>query len=225
MSHTETKVLIVDEYPLFIKGLASLIEGMQGYCVIGEANNLTDALHIAEREKPSLAIVEIDLTKESGMYLLPDLKSRNPDIMILVLSMCDERYYSERVLRLGARGYIMKDKPAEKVIEAIQTVMSGKVYLSDPERERLFEAVTGENIRGVKDWTMSVRHLSDRELQIFSCLGKGLGTIEIASKYNLSTKTVDTHKEHIKLKLHCNSSQELRRFAIEWATHPGRENL
>jgi DNA-binding CsgD family transcriptional regulator len=55
-------------------------------------------------------------------------------------------------------------------------------------------------------------------------LGKGLGTIEIASKYNLSTKTVDTHKEHIKLKLHSNSSQELRRLAIEWTNHPGREN-
>jgi DNA-binding NarL/FixJ family response regulator len=225
MPQTKTnKVLIVDEHPLLVKGLSSLIEGMQGYSVIGEANNPDDAISIAEKEKPSLVIAEIHWAKGSGMDLLSGLKSQDPQIAILVLSMCDERYYSERVLRLGARGYIMKDKPAEKIIEAIQTVMTGKVYLSDSERERLFEAVNSENMRDVNNGAVSARLLSDREFQIFSCLGKGLGTIEIASKYNLSTKTIDTHKEHIKLKLHCNSSQELRRLAIEWVHHSGREN-
>jgi DNA-binding NarL/FixJ family response regulator len=135
--------------------------------------------------------------------------------------MYDERYYSERVLRSGALGYIMKDEAANKVMDAIQTVMSGKVYLSDTERERIFETMTAEDMRKEKDWAVSMRKLSDRELQVFSCMGKGLGTIEIANKFNLSTKTVDAHKEHIKLKLHCNSSQKLRQLAIEWANHPG----
>jgi len=215
------KIIIVDEHPLFIRGLASLIESKPEYKVVAEASNLNDAVAMARKGKPDLAIVEINLGNDSGMDLILRLKSQNPGIAILVLSMYDERYYAERVLRLGARGYIMKTEAAGKVLDAIRTITSGKVYLSDTERERILEAITGENQRGGKDWTISVRKLSDRELQIFSCIGKGLGTIEIANKFNLSTKTIDTHKDHIKLKLHCNSSQELRRLAIEWANHPG----
>ena len=212
--------MIIEDHPLFSKGLASLIESKSSYKVVGEAPNLTEARIIAEREKPGLAIVDISLGSENGMDIIPWLKANDPQIVILVLSMYDERYYSERILRLGARGYIMKDEAGNKVLDAIKTVMSGKVYLSDAERERIFEAMTGENLREGKDWASSVRKLSDRELQIFSFIGKGLGTIEIAAKLDLSTKTIDTHKEHIKLKLHCTSSQELRQLAIEWSNHP-----
>jgi len=216
------KVMIVEDHPLFSKGLASLIAGAgkTGYTVTGEAANLSDAMKIALQEKPTLAIVDIGLGKENGMDLIPRLKSLDPNMVILVLSMHDERYYSERVLRLGARGYIMKTEPPAKVLEAIKTVMAGKVYLSDSEQGRIFETTTGENQRGAKDWTSLIRKLSDREIQVFSCVGEGMGTAEIADKFNLSAKTIDTHKEHIKLKLHCDSSHELRRFAIEWVNHP-----
>jgi DNA-binding NarL/FixJ family response regulator len=213
------KIMIIEDHPLFSKGLAALISSKPEYSVVGEVAKLADALRIAEKDKPALAIVDINLGEESGFELITQLKTQYPEIMILVLSMYDERYYSERILRMGARGYIMKTEAPQKVLDAIKTVMAGKVYLSDTERERIFEAMTGENMRG-KDWTISVRKLSDRELQVFTCIGKGLGTIEIANKYKLSTKTIDTHKEHIKLKLHCNSSQELRQLAIEWSSHP-----
>jgi len=216
------KVMIVEDHPLFSKGLVSLITGAgrSGYTVIGEAVNLSEAMKIAQQEKPALAIVDIGLGKENGMDIIPQLKSLDPDMVILVLSTHDERYYSERVLRLGARGYIMKTESPAKVLEAIKTVMAGKVYLSDSERERIFEAMTGKNQQGAKDWADSIRKLSDREIQVFSCVGEGMGTAEIAGKFNLSAKTIDTHKEHIKLKLHCDSSNELRRLAIEWVNHP-----
>jgi DNA-binding NarL/FixJ family response regulator len=219
------KILIVDNHPLFIRGLASLIESNREYKVVAEASAMSDAMAMARKEKPDIAIMELNLGEESGMDLILRLKAQTPDTAILVLSMYDERYYSERVLRLGARGYIMKTEPPNKVLDAIRAIASGKVYLSDPERERILEAMTGESQRGGKDWNVSVRKLSDRELQIFSCIGRGLGTIEIANKYNISTKTIDTHKEHLKLKLHCNSSQELRRLAIEWTSHPGNPNV
>jgi len=217
-----TKVLIVENQPLFSRGLSSLISGgALKFHVVGEAANTADAMKIAEKEKPNLVTLDINLGEENGMDLIPRLKTLYPEIVILVLSMYDERYYSERILRLGARGYIMKTAPIESVQDAIRTVMDGKVYLSENERERIFDAMTGENSRGAKDWTMSLRKLSDRELQVFSLIGKGFGTIEIAAKFNLSTKTVDTHKEHIKLKLHCNTSQELRQLAIEWSNNSG----
>ena len=216
------RIVVVDNHPLFIRGLVSLIESRHEYKVVAEASTLPDALTIAKKEKPDLAIVEINLGNENGIDIIPRLKSQCPDTAILVLSMYDERYYSERALRLGARGYIMKTEPANKVLDAVRMILSGKIYLSDIERERILEAMTGESQRGGgKDWVVSIRKLSDRELQIFSCIGKGLGSIEIADKLNISTKTIDTHKDHLKIKLHCKSSQELRRLAIEWTSHPG----
>jgi DNA-binding NarL/FixJ family response regulator len=212
------RVLIVDEHPAFCLGLNTLIKKIPGYTVAGEATTISDAVKLAEKVRPQLIVLEINLGEESGMDLIHQLKAIIPEAVVLILSMHDERYYSERVLRLGARGFIMKTAPSEKITEAIKTVMSGKVYLSENERERIFEAMTGESSHGVKDWTNSLRKLSDRELQIFTMMGKGYGTIEIASQIKLSTKTVDTHKENIKLKLHCNTSQELRQLAIEWRT-------
>jgi len=217
------KVMIVEDHPLFSRGLAALIAVRGDYIVVGETATLNGAMQMAEEERPDLAIVDINLGVDTGIDLIPRLKARYPNMVILVLSMYDERYYSERMLRLGARGYIMKDQAGNKVMDAIQTVMSGKVYLSEAERERILEAMTGENLRDIKDWTMSLRKLSNRELQIFTLLGKGLGVIEIAAQFNLSTKTIDTHKEHIKLKLHCNTSQELRQLAIEWANRPEQQ--
>ncbi|MCL1931292.1 MAG: response regulator transcription factor [Treponema sp.] len=205
------KILLVDEHPLFIRGLASLLETKREYKIIGEASTPGDALAIAKKEKPDLVIMEINLGNESGMDLIPDMKSQNPETMIMALSMCDERFYSERVLRLGARGYVMKTEPPNKVLDAVKIILSG--------REQVGRAKTGENQQDGKDWTALIQKLSDRELQIFFCVGKGLGTIEIAKKYNISTKTIDTHKDHIKLKLRCSSSHELRRLAIEWASH------
>jgi DNA-binding NarL/FixJ family response regulator len=213
------RILIVEKHPLFSKGLVSLITATPGFSVAGEASNIADALKIAEKEKPHLVTVEINLGDENGMDLIPQLKAINPEIVILMLSMYDERYYTERILRLGARGYIMKTESCDNVMQAIKTVMAGKVYLSENERDRVFQAMTGESSRGVRDWATSLRKLSDRELQVFSLIGKGFGTIEIASRFNLSTKTIDTHKEHIKLKLHCNTSLELRQLAIEWSNN------
>jgi len=216
-----TKVLIIDNHPLYSAGLSSLLESYNRFNVVGIASNSEDALRIAEKEKPRLVILEIRLGKENGMDLITKLKNLNPEISILVLTIYEERFYSERVLRLGARGFVMKTAAADLIMDAILTILDGKVYLSENERERIFQAMTGEGTRGIKDWATSLQKLSNRELQVFSLLGKGLGTIEIASRLNLSTKTVDTHKEHIKLKLHCSTSQELRQQAIEWSNHSG----
>jgi len=214
-----TRVLIVDEYPLFRMGLTALLKQTPGYSIVGEAAAIADALKIAEKEKPHLVIMEIHIGNENGMELISELKIKYPQILILVMSMHDERYYSERILRLGAQGYIMKNASVNDIKTAVNTVLSGKVYLSENERERIFDAITGAVSRGMKDWGNSMRKLSDRELQVFSLIARGYGTIEIASKLGLSTKTIDTHKEHIKIKLHCNTSQELRQFAIEWTNY------
>ena len=217
-----TKVLIIDDQPLYTMGLITILESQNKFNIIGVASTNEDAIQIMEKEKPKVIILELRLGNENTLELITKIKLFNPEIAILILSANDERFYSERVLRLGARGYLMKNADKKTVLEAIYTVMEGKVYLSINERDRILQAMTGDSSRSAKDWTVSLQKLSDRELQVFTLIGKGYGTIEIASRFNISTKTIDSHKEHIKLKLHCNTSQELRQLAIEWTNRSGK---
>jgi DNA-binding NarL/FixJ family response regulator len=216
-----TRVLIVDDNPLFIMGLTSLLESYNKFSIVGTAENISSALRLAEKENPRLVIMEVTLGKENGMELIQKLKNINQEIVILIMSMNDERYYSERILRMGARGYVMKTSPSNIVMDAVFTVLNGRVYLSESEKDRIFQAMADDSARGAKNWTISIEKLSNRELQVFLLIGKGYGTIEIASRLSLSTKTIDTHKEHIKQKLHCSSAQELRYLAIEWSNISG----
>jgi DNA-binding NarL/FixJ family response regulator len=213
------KVMIIEDHPLFSKGLSSLIASREGYTVVGEAQDSREALELAAEKGPDLAILDLNLGDEDGLDLLKELRRRFPKILVLVLSMHDERYYAERVLKAGGRGYIMKTEAGNKVVEAIETVLGGNTYFSEAERERL--AGYAETSREGRALT-PVENLSDRQFQIFTLLGKGLGTVEIAAKLNLSAKTIDTHKEHIKGKLHVNTAQELKQLAIEWANLPAR---
>ena len=207
-------VIIVDDHPLFSRGLAQLIETQKDYKVIGMAKDRNEALSLLDKETPDLAIVDLNLGQEDGLELIKDILIIHPHTKILVLSMHDERFYAERALKAGAKGYIMKAEAETQVINAIKTVTNGEIYLSDEEKIRIKELSRGSSETGNKFDTITT--LSDRQLQIFTLIGKGLGTVELASKLNLSIKTIDTHKENIKAKLHCASSAELRQMAIEW---------
>lgn len=206
-------VIIIDDHPLFSRGLAQLIETQKDYKVIGMAKNRQEALSLLDQVSPDLAIVDLNLGQEDGLELIKDIVIIHPASKILVLSMHDERFYAERALKAGAKGYIMKEEAETQVINAIQTVTKGEIYLSQEEKKRIAENGTDGSTSNKFD---TISTLSDRQLQIFTLIGKGLGTVEIASKLNLSIKTIDTHKENIKAKLHCASSGELRQMAIEW---------
>jgi DNA-binding NarL/FixJ family response regulator len=186
------------------------------YIVIGEAGNSEEALDLVRIKKPDLAIVDLRLGDEDGLEVIKEMKALCPKLMILVLSMQNERYFAERSLKAGSNGYIMKTEGGTKVMEAIKTVLSGGIYISEAEQERLLEFASYDAGK-TEDGFGSIEKLSNRQLQIFTLLGKGLGTLEIAHQLKISTKTVDAHKENLKLRLHCNTSQELRQLSIEWA--------
>lgn len=213
-------VIIIDDHPLFSRGLAQLIETQGDYKVIGMAKNRQEALSLLNSTVSDLAIVDLNLGQEDGLELIKDIMIIRPETKILVLSMHDERFYAERALKAGAKGYIMKEEAEANVINAIQTVTRGDIYLSDAEKQRLKSATKTDDYTDNRNSKFdTVANLSDRQLQIFTLIGKGLGTVEIASRLNLSIKTIDTHKENIKAKLHCASSAELRQMAIEWTNH------
>lgn len=212
-----TKVLLVEDHPIFSKGLAVLIESQSLYKIVGEARDCQEAKRMILDKTPDIIILDLNLKGENGLDLIKDLKTDNVQLPVLVLSMYEERYYAERVIKAGARGYIMKAEAGDKILEAIRTVIAGKIWLSDAERDRISEYDFGIHAGGTyTDALTTLAKLSNREFEIFSLIGKGLGTIEIAQRLRISTKTIDTHKEHIKEKLHCKSSQELRQLAVEW---------
>ena len=209
-------VLIIDDHPLFSRGLSQLIETQEDYKVTGIAKNHDEAIQMINELSPDLAIVDLNLGQEDGLELIKDILSLKPETKVLVLSMHDERYYAERALKAGAKGYIMKEEAESNVSTAINTVMQGNIYLSEAEQKRHNELVLNKNVNKTSEPFDLISTLSDRQLQIFTLLGKGLGTVEIAEKLKLSIKTIDTHKENMKEKLNCESAAELRKMAIEW---------
>ena len=123
-------VLIIDDHPLFSRGLAQLIETQKTYKIVGTAKDRAEALTMLDKTKPDLAIVDLNLGQEDGLELIKDFLALRPQIKVLVLSMHDERFYAERALKAGAKGYIMKEEAETNVMTAIHTVMSGEIYLS-----------------------------------------------------------------------------------------------
>lgn len=207
----KARVLVVDDHPVVRQGLKLLINAEGDLAVCGEAESLPDALRVIGPLKPDIALVDLSLKGSSGLELVKDIKVRFPKLPVLVLSMADENVYAERVLRAGARGYMMKEAATERVLVAIRQVLSGGVYLSDAMASRLLNEIVGGR---PADAATSIDRLSDRELEVFQLIGQGMGTTEIAHKLHLSPKTIETYRAHIKDKLNLDTATELLQHAI-----------
>lgn len=208
-----SKVLIVDDHPIVRRGLAKLVEEQPGFSVCGQAAGAAEALELLDATKPDLVVVDISLKDIGGIELIKQIKARDPNAKMLVSSMHDETLYAERALRAGAKGYINKEEAIEKMMAAIKTILNGKVYLSEKMTDRMLHRAVAPN---EEIQASPVEGLSDRELEVFELIGDGLTTRQIAKKLYLSTKTIETYREHIKTKLNVKSSAELVRQAVRW---------
>ncbi len=209
----DAKILIVDDHPIVRHGLAQLINDVPGLTVCGASATPSEALRELVATDPQLVLLDLSLGDDSGLELLKAFKARRPDLPVLVLSMHDEAYYADRVLRAGAMGYVMKQEPADKMITAIHQVLSGNVYLSEAMAASMLTRMVGEKM--MTDGS-PVDRLTDRELQVFEYIGRGLGTRQIAERLHLSIKTVENYREHLKAKLKLKTSAELVRYAVRW---------
>jgi DNA-binding NarL/FixJ family response regulator len=205
--------LVVDDHPVFRQGLVALIRSSERYEVCGEAGSASEAIEALQRAVPDMALVDISLVGQNGLDLVRTLKAAHPSILILIISMHDEVVYAERALKAGARGYVMKQEAASVMLDAIRTVLSGKIYVSAAMRDRLLEIMFN---RREETEAPSVERLSDRELEVLERIGQGYGAAEIARMLNLSVKTVNAYRDHIKEKLRVDGAGDLRRFAVKW---------
>lgn len=206
-------ILIVDDHPLFREGLVHLIRQERDLTVCGQAGTATEAMALVERLRPALVLLDISLPDRNGLELIKDLHALRPELPVLVISMHDESLHAERVLRAGARGYIMKQEGGSKILDAIRQVLAGQIYVSEKMSELILERLAGQRPKGSRS---PIEKLSDREFEVFSLLGQGLATREIARRLNLSVKTVEVHRVNIKRKLGLRTATELVRHAVRW---------
>jgi len=213
-SSARPKILIVDDHPMMREGLAQLIAREKDLEVCGEAEDASAALDAVQKLKPDLMLVDITLVGKNGLELIKDVHSLRPETLMLVISMHDESLYAERVLRAGARGYIMKQEGGKRMMHAIRTVLNGQTYVSEKIASKIIDIFSGR--RGQVEGS-PLERLSDRELEVFQLVGQALGTKDIAARLNISGKTVEVHKANIKDKLMLKSSAELISYAARWS--------
>src|SRR5436853_1086619 len=212
------RIVIIDDHPLFRKGLEQLIHSDSAFAVCGEANNGSEAMNVIRKLNPDLAIVDLSLPGANGIELIKNIRAEFPKLPILVLSMHDESLYALRALRAGAEGYVMKHEAMTNVIHAIHEVFSGRPYLSPTMAAQVITKFAHRQSEGETD---VIERLSDRELEILELIGKGHDVRQIAKQLHLSPKTVETHRSHIKDKLDLKNSREVARFALQWLSTRG----
>ncbi|HEV7924646.1 MAG TPA: response regulator transcription factor [Verrucomicrobiae bacterium] len=212
----KSKIFIVDDHALVREWLSTLINQQTDLEVCGEANSAAEALELIGSAKPHVAVVDVSMEGGSGIELIKNIKAICPvipEVAVIVLSMHDELLYCERALRAGARGYVMKRAATKNVLEAIRCVLKGEMYLNDKMAKLMAEKfVEGKSPAAISP----VELLSDRELEVFHLLGRGLGTRQIAEEMHVGFKTVQSFNARIKEKLKLLNATELMREALRW---------
>lgn len=212
------RVLLVDDHPFMRAGLGQLIDRQPDMRVGGEAGSPAEALQLLAKLDPDLVLTDLTMPGRGGLEFIRDLRAARPSLAILVVSMHDEAVFAERVLRAGARGYIMKEAGGEKLLAAVRRVLAGEVYLSAAMSSRILENVAARRPRGSSS---PIEKLTDREFEIFQMIGRGQSTRDIAAELHLSPKTVDVHRSHLKEKLGLSDSTALIRHAVRWVETQG----
>lgn len=216
-THRKTRVLIVDDHVIVRRGYMQLLSTLPQMDICGEADDVETALQLVLDQQPDLVLVDISLKNGHGLELCKQIRDWNEQneqtIAMLVVSAHDEELYAERALHAGALGYLSKSESAERLLEAIQQVIAGKVFLS----QMITDRVLARLLNGHYDNAQSpVESLSDRELEVFERIGQGLTTREVAANLGLSPKTIETYRDNLKQKLNLANASQLVRAAVQF---------
>jgi DNA-binding NarL/FixJ family response regulator len=204
------RIVVVEDFPVVRDGLVQLLGAAPGLTVVDAVGDERAARASLQRHRPDLLLLDLMLSGQNGLPFIADLNREQPALKILVLSMLDEAVFAERALRAGAVGYVMKTADTAEVLQAVRSVLDGRVYLSP----RIFVTVfRGLLHRSSLSQVQGAEGLSDRELQIFQLIGSGAPNRQIATQLGISVKTVETHREHLKSKLGLHDSTALTHAA------------
>jgi len=213
-SSKQHRIAIVDDHPMLREGFSALIESESDFTCAWTATSTQEALQQLEKDKPDLLTVDISLPGRNGLELIKDVLAQYPNLPILVISMHDETFYAQRVLKAGARGYLMKSADRATLLQAMRAVLHGGRYVSPAMSAQIMDAFSGKGSARPVD---GVQKLSDREFEVFQLISEGKSTQVIADTLNISVKTAEVHRAHIREKLGLEDGSAVLRFAVRWA--------
>ncbi|HET7626117.1 MAG TPA: response regulator transcription factor [Verrucomicrobiae bacterium] len=214
------RVFLVDDHPLIRQALRDAMQQESDLEVCGEAEDRDEALKGIAAARADLAIVDLHLRTSDGLQLIRDLRDQHPKVLSLVLSMQEEFLTAERAVRAGARGYVSKQEPPKKIMEAVRKVLGGEIYWSEKAAAHIASKIASASPGGS---TSFADRLSERELQVFEMIGLGRGTTQISEALHIDVSTVETYRARIKDKLCLKDGSELLQTAIRWSVakaHP-----
>ncbi|HEX4707455.1 MAG TPA: response regulator transcription factor [Candidatus Udaeobacter sp.] len=215
-------VLVVHHAPVTRFGLTTLLKSSRGFKVVGETSSAPVARRLFTEIQPDLVILSLTLQHGDGISLLRDFRKMNPAARTLVLTAREDALSVQRAFRAGACGYIVTQDETSEVLQALERIAAGEFYVSATVARALLQMLARGSIETPRD---RCAQLSDRELQVFRLIGSGLGTSRVAEELQLSIKTIETHRQHIKEKLGLTKAPELTRRAAEWMLAATRSRM
>lgn len=211
------RVLLVDDHRLVTDSLKAVLGELRDVEVVGTAVNGLEAVTIAADQRPDIVLLDISMPQLNGIDAARRILKDNPDIGIIMLSMHSDRRFVQEALRVGARGYILKESALQEVLEAIKAVTRGEVYFSPAVHDQVLQDYV-ERLK--QNGAPSQTELSGREREVLQLLAEGQSTKQIAATLHVSVKTVESHRNQIMSKLDLHSIAELTKYAIrEGLTH------
>ncbi len=206
------KIIIADDHQLFIDGIKSILKSIRNMEIIGEVNNGNLLLELLEQQQCDVILMDINMPEMNGIDATKIIKSKFPGIRILMLTMYSSRDYIEKLLRVGADGYILKNTGKEELQEAIETVYKGESFFSKEVTERIME---GLQKKKTAEKNAYVVELTEREIDVLKLIVQEFTTTEIAEKLFISTHTVETHRKNLISKLNVRNIAGLVKYAMQ----------
>jgi DNA-binding NarL/FixJ family response regulator len=212
----EVRILIADDHPIFIDGIKSLIEGIDGFKVVDSAENGQLAIDKINDCQPDIILMDINMPVMDGVEATRVVKELHPKVKVIMLTMHDEIRLIKDVLEIGARGYILKNIGRDDLIKALETVSSGKPYLDPAVQEKMIHSLSGHDVE-TKDEPNAelVNSITQREMEILQLIALGNTSGDIAKKLFISKNTVETHRKNLLGKLNVNNTAALLKFAYQ----------
>lgn len=199
-----TRVVIADDHQMFIDGLKSMLEEVEGIEVVGEATNGKEAVEICDKELVDVVIMDISMPVMDGIEATKIILKNHPSIKVLGLSMYNDRNFIADILKTGASGYILKNTGKKELVQALSIIQSGQNYLGKEVSNTLLTSFMKKEPQ-----LHAEEKLSDREVEVLACIALGLTTHEIAAKLFISKNTVETHRKNLLYKLNARNTAEL----------------
>lgn len=186
--------------------------------VCGEHDRVEGLIEAIDAAKPDALILDILFPDGDGLEVLKTLRQSGNEIPVLIVTSYDEKKLASKAIRHGANGFVMKEEATKRVISGLRSVINGEIFLNKSAQDALLSQVRGSDLTTSPAESAPLDDLTDREREIFECVGAGMSSKQIAKQLKISPSTVDVHKANMRSKLNLSSASELLQKAIQYCS-------